>query len=489
MEQAEKETPARRSLLHICLFSSCLIAIVGYLLREPEWLDDVGDLTIQIAVLVALGGGAAAAWRAIQLAGSRVARRAFAAAAAGMVLLGGAFAYTNYADASVELASIVAKEQNAAETSVVLGPEGDDIRLSGDLTDGAAARLGALLDANPRVTRIHLTSEGGLAEEGRALAEVIAEHELTTFVPDFCVSACTLAFVGGRERLLMKNARLGFHAPYAEGLFGVLFQGDPAIERQAYVDAGVSPDFADKALKVASADMWFPSVDDLIDASVATGVVDRYRFPDSNLDGTSTLIGARAVITRSFPMVMALEAHDHHTLETAAAWYLSAYRRGFSEGLVADGLRAMIGGEVIEALAHADDPTLYGLARYLDGAMRTIQLGAPQRCVEIGENADLVAAAYLRERLQADNSSAGADEAAVLVTKALQSAATDTGEVEVGRSVNVAKPSSAACQDVIGAYDELLRMSTADAASEIRPLLKAHVHASGTASAIAERTR
>lgn len=489
MEQAKTETPRRLSLLHVCLFSSCcLIAIIGYLSLEPEWFDDVGDLTIRLSVLVALGIGAAIAWRAIRSAGSRLARRAFAIAASSLILLGGAFAYANYADASVDLASIVAERQGTTETSIALGPDREDVRLSGDLTEGAAARLDAVLDVNPQVTRIHLTSEGGLAEEGRALAEVIAGHDLTTFVPDFCVSACTLAFVGGRERFLMKNSRLGFHAPYAEGFFGELFQGDSAVEREAYVDAGVSPGFVDKALKVASSEMWFPSADALIGAGVVTGVVDRYRFPDSNLDGAPTLAGARAAIARSFPIVMALEAHRHRTLETAAAWYLDAYRRGLSEGLVADSLKAMIGREVIGALAQADDQTLYGLARYLARAMKTVGHGAPERCVEIGENADLVAAVYLLGRTQADHSD-GADEATALVTRALQKAP-DADEVTVGRSVNVSKPSTAACQDVISAYDELVRMSAGDAASEIRSLLKAHMHvAAGTLSTIAESAR
>ena len=174
-----------------------------------------------------------------------------------------------------------------------LGPGGRDIRLSGELTDGVAARLARLLKANPGVERIHLTSEGGLVDEGEAIGEAIAARHLVTFVPDYCVSACTLAFVRGRERLILPGSRLGFHAPYETDGFGRDVQTDSAPERAAYIAAGIAAEFVDVALGVSSDDLWIPGADKLLSAGVATALVDERRFSASALDNGADLDPAR----------------------------------------------------------------------------------------------------------------------------------------------------------------------------------------------------
>ncbi|MFD0935174.1 hypothetical protein ACFQ12_08255, partial [Methylobacterium trifolii] len=210
-----------------------------------------------------------------------------------------------------------------------LGAGGADVRLSGDLLEGTADRLGALLAAHPEVVRIHLTSEGGLVDEGLALGELIAARGLSTYVPDYCVSACTLAFVRGRERYLRNQGRLGFHAPYETGPDGRIVQLDGAPERGAYVAAGADPDFVARALAVASEDIWIPEAGDLIRARVVTQVVDAHRFPDSTLDDDDGEPAVRAALLRNLPILADLDADD---LDGLAAWYRDGYRAGRSEG-------------------------------------------------------------------------------------------------------------------------------------------------------------
>ena len=193
---------------------------------------------------------------------------------------------------------------------IALGPQGRDIRFAGEIGAGSAARLAALLAAHPAVTRIHLTSEGGLVEEATAIGDLIAARGLATYVPDYCVSACTLAFVRGAERYLLTNGRLGFHAPYDPGLFGQVVQADAAAERAAYVAAGVDPAFAAEALAVASDSLWIPEPARLIRARVATALVDTDRFPDSTLDDDPSPAGARAAILRALPLLGSLAGRD-----------------------------------------------------------------------------------------------------------------------------------------------------------------------------------
>ena len=259
-----------------------------------------------------------------------------------LLLIAAAFAKSSYADVSVELEAIrESRLPKGPDTTIVLGPTGSDVRLVGEMTEGAAERLAVLLAANPAVVRIHLTSEGGLAEEGQALGNVIAAHHLVTYVPDYCVSACTLAFVRGRERLLLDDSRLGFHAPYQPALFGQMIQGDSDVQRAAYVDAGVAPDFAEAALKVASSEIWIPQADRLIAAHVATGLVDRFRFPDSSLDGAVTPENARGLLLRSFPVLGRLDTRSP-ALDAIVRTYIQAYRDGRSEGEMASKLRLIV---------------------------------------------------------------------------------------------------------------------------------------------------
>ncbi len=160
---------------------------------------------------------------------------------------------------------------------LAVGAGGRDLYLSGDLTEGVAARVAEALAAHPRVERLHLTSDGGLVEEATSLARLVTARRLTTVVADTCVSACTLVFVHGRRRLLAAGGRLGFHAPYEVGPDGRMQAVDPAPERAAYTGAGVPLDFATRAMAVPPADIWVPDPTELRRAGVVTALIDRER--------------------------------------------------------------------------------------------------------------------------------------------------------------------------------------------------------------------
>ncbi len=121
-----------------------------------------------------------------------------------------------------------APEDDETPARLTLGPGGRDLHLTGDLTEGIAARVAQVLAVHPRVERLHLTSDGGLVEEASSLAGIVTARRLSTVVRDTCISACTLVFVHGRRRYLMVGGRLGFHAPYEVGPDGRMQAVDPA---------------------------------------------------------------------------------------------------------------------------------------------------------------------------------------------------------------------------------------------------------------------
>ncbi len=83
---------------------------------------------------------------------------------------------------------------------------------------GEAAQLRALLN-NAKLARqayfqVWLHSPGGSLEEGVKIGEVLREHGMYVYVPKgaYCVSACTVAFLGGTIRDMHPEATYEVHA-------------------------------------------------------------------------------------------------------------------------------------------------------------------------------------------------------------------------------------------------------------------------------------
>ncbi|MFH6783851.1 MULTISPECIES: hypothetical protein [Methylobacterium] len=292
---------------------------------------------------------------------------------------------------SRDIETVLTPDSDGPPARVTLGPGGRDVRLWGDLNDGTAERLRRLLDAHPGVTRLHLTSDGGLVDEGAAIGELVAARGLSTYVPDYCVSACTLAFVRGRERIIMGDSRLGFHAPYEPGAFGRMIQVDASEERGRYLAAGLEPAFVDQALGTPSRDIWIPDPARLRAAGVVTRVADPGDLPDSTLDDDDSLAGARAASLRAVDLLSAFAARRPGVLDGIAARYRESYRQGRSEGDGLDLIRSEASGALRAAFAGADDATVASLGRLILDAMAAS--GSEEACRAIGRDGDLVTAA------------------------------------------------------------------------------------------------
>ena len=395
------------------------------------------------------------------------------AAVAAMLLpasLAALFSGIDVIDRSARIGTLVATPAatptaaDPGSTILAVGPEGHDVRLAGELTEGVARRLAALLDRHPGVTRIHLTSEGGLADEGQALGDVIADHHLTTFVPDYCVSACTLALVRGRERLMLPEARIGFHAPYRLGPAGTMEREDASEERAAYLAAGVSADFVAAALDVDPADIWLPTYDELVAARVVTAAVDRHALPDSTLDDAPTLDGARASILRNFPILTVLREGSPRAVDLIAAWHLDSYRRGCSEGDNVGALQAVVGGAVALSVSQADDATMLELVRSIAKALDATRETAA--CATLGNDMNVVAA---DERLKA-----GGTRAAALLRHALVHPAAAAHEADASSAARWADAApTRTCAAWRRLYAGLLLQPPAHAAATVRARLAA----------------
>ena len=370
----------------------------------------------------------------------------------------------------------LAAAPEAPPTRIVLGPGGRDLRLSGELTEGAAERLARLLAAHRGVERIHLTSEGGLVDEGAAIGALIAAHGLVTYVPDYCVSACTLAFVRGRERWVLAEARLGFHAPYETDPSGAEIAVDSAPERAAYLAAGVSADFVEAALAIRPDDLMIPEAETLVRAGVATGIVEADRFPDSTLDDGADEERARAVILHDVPLLDAVEAGVPGTVAPIAAWYLDGYRRGRPEGDAFAGIRGMAAHAVARSLAQADPGVLVDLGRMI---LRAMQRPSPDRLQVCAAARAGAGAVLTRPRLDAAQRVQGR----TLLARALGLRSTEAppapqgvGDGDPDRPDLIGAAASPpfrgrGCSALRKAFTAALARPAAEAAQALRPLL------------------
>jgi len=174
-----------------------------------------------------------------------------------------------------------------AEPRIFVSADGETVYFTGMLSEGSFLKFEAVLRDAPKAKRLTLASIGGLTIEGRLIAALVRKRQLDTHVEFYCASACTQAFVAGRERVIGPRAKLGFHQAVVvdkEGqtkgvrraterkLYPTLVYGINGNDtlRLAYEQAGIEPAFITRVLETRHADMWNPSAKELLAARVIT---------------------------------------------------------------------------------------------------------------------------------------------------------------------------------------------------------------------------
>ena len=161
-------------------------------------------------------------------------------------------------------------KQAGPQYRIRLGLDGESIKVTGGMNDGAADALAAALDRAPGVKTVIFDSPGGWAREGRLVAAVISQRGLRTHVDGECSSACTLAFLAGKERTLGTQGRLGFHQVRSIGRSDLGRLLDIGRTRTTYQSAGLPADFVEKVAATPSEKIWYPTVAELRAAQVIT---------------------------------------------------------------------------------------------------------------------------------------------------------------------------------------------------------------------------
>ncbi|HYJ82994.1 MAG TPA: hypothetical protein VEW26_09165 [Allosphingosinicella sp.] len=152
-----------------------------------------------------------------------------------------------------------------------LSGEGGELSVRGNLAAGSAERFETLLESNPRVRRVLLSSSRGRYFEAERMAALIRARGLDTRVEDACLAPCTDLLLAGRERTAPEQARIGFHQPNFPADDGYGMRKAVERTRADYLAAGVKPAFVDRVLATPAQLMWYPDPVELLEANVLTG--------------------------------------------------------------------------------------------------------------------------------------------------------------------------------------------------------------------------
>jgi hypothetical protein len=214
-------------------------------------------------------------WRAAGNHSARRGRRFWAGVARVMVILGFlGFAATTAKTIPqiVEYWLIACGDPSVGKHQLHIHRGGTELEYVGGITFGATDEVRKLLDVDPAIRVIHLTSPGGRIGEARKLRDFIRERRLVTYAASECASACTLAFMGGVQRFIAPEAKLGFHRGRFPGLTEEELADVNKAERRWLIDAGVSSWFANRAYSTPSDSVWWPTLEELKRAGVITGI-------------------------------------------------------------------------------------------------------------------------------------------------------------------------------------------------------------------------
>jgi hypothetical protein len=119
----------------------------------------------------------------------------------------------------VSIASILLTAAPALAATITLGPQKPDrpnvVMVEGLLVADDEDQFGAKTASLPSAF-VAFSSDGGSLVAGLRIGEAIRRKGFSTIVPDGqrCASACALAWLGGVERFIGTDGKIGFHAAY-----------------------------------------------------------------------------------------------------------------------------------------------------------------------------------------------------------------------------------------------------------------------------------
>ena len=266
--------------------------------------------------------------------------------------------------------------------------DGTEAEIVGGFKYGLTDDFAALANAAQHLKVVHLDSVGGRLGEGEKLFTVIRDRGLDTYVSSRCMSACTLAFAGGRERFLLRGAVLGFHKG---GFPGVSDSEFDTLQHKVFAAAGFDSRFIERALSTPHNDLWRPSQEVLVAAHVVTGVTDGTVFATSGHGARFTRETAAASLARATPVFQAMQTRFPAQFSSIIDDYYEAIQKGKTEAETVRTLRGRVRPFITSLVPQADDDVLVDYNRILIDQYSYLYAKNPSGCYAYAAGAVLPA--------------------------------------------------------------------------------------------------
>lgn len=211
-----------------------------------------------------------------------------------------------------EVAEIGFNSKQSNEYSITLEKDNTIIYLTGNLGYGVSKKINILLKQHHTIKSIVLDTPGGKILEGRNLARLIKQYNLDTYSLRGCGSAGTIAFVAGKKRYLAIGANLGFHQ-YKSGIQGIglsnQIENEQSTDLIFFKQQGIQPSFLIKIFQAEPNEIWYPTIDEMLEAGVIHGIIDPSKIIPVQYPDLEN-ISVNKDFLLSFPIFDIINKHD-----------------------------------------------------------------------------------------------------------------------------------------------------------------------------------
>jgi hypothetical protein len=259
---------------------------------------------------------------------------------------------------------------------------GTEAEIVGGFKYGLTDDFAKILTASRQIKVIHLDSLGGRIGEAIRLNKLIRENGISTYVSAECYSACTVAFAGGRTRILREGAKLGFHAPSFPGISKQELLNIAQDQVNAFSAAGFDRNFVDKALTTPSDQLWKPSDDVLLAAHVITGTSDGSDFAVSGLGAETSRDQIASKLTSAAPILQTLRLKFPADYDQVIAAYYDSFVAGKTEIQAVIAAKDRLNEALLSIRPMADDQVLVDLAIALADEYVSLNAKSPTLCYQ-----------------------------------------------------------------------------------------------------------
>jgi hypothetical protein len=208
---------------------------------------------------------------------------------------------------------------------------GTEAEIAGGFKYGLTNDFEKILSASPQIRVVHLDSVGGRIGEAISLNKIIRDRGLDTYVSSNCMSACTVAFAGGRHRFLRTGATLGFHAPIFPGMTKEDLAESTEDQREIFLAAGFNAKFVNRALSTPNETLWTPDSADLLQAGVITAMSDGSDFAISGMGASVSKSDLEEQLSEVLPLMEPLKQRFPKDYESVVQTFFDSYVDGQTE--------------------------------------------------------------------------------------------------------------------------------------------------------------